>query len=180
MAHDRPPPDQPATGDDPSPPPPGGTRRPGDDPSPPPLGSTRRPGDDPSPPPLGGTPPPGHDSSPPPPGGTPPPGDTPRDRSGAYEPPHPLGENLKSKDTWLRLFFIILFAILYGIAEFVATVVVVIQFLWVLFTGERNERLRELGQSLAGYSYQVIRYLTYNSDERPFPIDLDWPSGRPE
>lgn len=105
----------------------------------------------------------------------------PPEQQSAPEPPQKsIRENLKSKHAWLRLFFIVLFAILYGIAEFVTSVVVVIQFVWVLINGESNERLRELGQSLATYTYQVIRYLTYNSDVRPFPIDLDWPSGPPD
>jgi hypothetical protein len=86
-------------------------------------------------------------------------------------------ESVKSKRTWLRLVFIVLFAILYGIAEFVLTAVVVIQFVWVLLNGEPNEGLRRFGQSLARYVYQIIRYVTFNSDARPFPIDLDWPPG---
>lgn len=89
-----------------------------------------------------------------------------------------LDANLKSKHTWLRLLFIVFFAILFGIAEFVVTVAVLIQFVWTLFNGEPNERLRELGRSIGRYAEQIIRYLTYDTDERPFPIDLDWPSGR--
>ncbi|MBT8099949.1 MAG: DUF4389 domain-containing protein, partial [Gammaproteobacteria bacterium] len=29
------------------------------------------------------------------------------------------------------------------------------------------------------YTYQLIRYLTFNSDVRPFPFDDDWPSSAP-
>lgn len=91
----------------------------------------------------------------------------------------PIEANVKSKSTWLRLFFIVFFVIAYGVAEFLLTIVVVIQFLWVLVNGEPNERLRVLGQSLARYNYQIVRYFTFNSDQRPFPIDLDWPPGTP-
>ncbi|MBN1239822.1 MAG: DUF4389 domain-containing protein [Gammaproteobacteria bacterium] len=89
----------------------------------------------------------------------------------------PLEENLKAKTTWLRLVFMLVFVVLYGIAELVTAAVVVLQFLWVLFTGEPNAKLRAFGQSLATYTYQVFRYLTYNSERRPFPFDLDWPQG---
>jgi len=55
----------------------------------------------------------------------------------------------------------------------------VLQFFWVLFTGGTNENLNILGQSLATYTYQVIRYLVFNTEERPFPFDASWPSGPP-
>jgi len=54
-----------------------------------------------------------------------------------------------------------------------------LQSFWVLFTGETNKLLEKFGQSLAAYTYQIIRYLTFNTEERPFPFDLDWPSGPP-
>jgi hypothetical protein len=98
------------------------------------------------------------------------------------EPPEPrndLEANMKSKSTWLRLFFMLVLVLLYGMAEFVMAVVVVIQFLWVLVNGEKNEGLRELGQSLATYTYEIFVYLTFNSEVRPFPFDREWPSGPP-
>lgn len=99
------------------------------------------------------------------------------DEPNTDRPRHRVEVNLKSKSTWLRLVFIVLFAVVWAIAEIVLTAVVVVQFLWVLIDGAPNERLRAFGQSLARYAYQIFRYMTFNSDERPFPIDLDWPSG---
>jgi hypothetical protein len=96
------------------------------------------------------------------------------DRDDASTPP--IEEHLKSRSTWLRLVFMIVFYILASVATMVASVVVLLGFLWVLFTGETNARLRSTGQGIASYVYQIIRYLTYNSDERPFPFDAEWPS----
>ena len=90
-----------------------------------------------------------------------------------------LKRNVKSHSTWRRLFFMIVVAILYGVSRVVVGAVVALQFFWVLFTGETNKKLEELGQALATYTYQVIRYLTFNSEERPFPFDMDWPTGPP-
>ncbi|HET6629582.1 MAG TPA: DUF4389 domain-containing protein [Woeseiaceae bacterium] len=83
--------------------------------------------------------------------------------------------NLKSRSTWLRLLFMIVLAFIYGISRVVVGAVVVLQFLVVLFTGEVNERLRVFGKSLSIYTCQLLLYLTYNTEERPFPFDLDWP-----
>lgn len=95
------------------------------------------------------------------------------DRDGDVE------DNIKSKSTWMRLLYIVIFCILYGVSRLVVLVVVALQFFWLLFTGQINERLSAAGQSLATYTYQLVRYLTFNTDERPFPFDDDWPSTRP-
>ena len=88
-----------------------------------------------------------------------------------------IERNVKSRSTWLRLLFMAVFYVLGGVASFVLTVVAALGFFWVLFTGETNERLRKAGQGLASYLYEIIRYLTYNSETRPFPFDAEWPSG---
>jgi hypothetical protein len=67
-------------------------------------------------------------------------------------------------------------ALLYGVSRVVVTAVVVLQFFWLLLSGRTNQRLQRLGQSLATYTYQVIRYLTFNTEERPYPFDADWPT----
>ncbi|SRR5690606_25623734 len=90
-----------------------------------------------------------------------------------------IEDHVKAKETWLRLVFMIVMLVLYGVSRVVVTVVIVLQFLFVLFTGRSNERLLALGQSLATWTYQVIQYLTYNIERRPFPFDLDWPPGHP-
>ncbi len=89
-----------------------------------------------------------------------------------------IEENLKSRSTWLRLLFMILFLALWSISRVVVFTVVVLQFFWVLFAGETNARLGAFGQSLATYSYDIVMYLTFNTEEQPFPF-ADWPGGPP-
>ncbi|MDE2148333.1 MAG: DUF4389 domain-containing protein [Gammaproteobacteria bacterium] len=95
------------------------------------------------------------------------------------EPSTPFGQNIKRGSTWMRLLFMIVFSLLYQMAEFVVGVVIILQFFWVLFTGRKNPALVEFGQSLSTYAYQVLRYLTFNIEQRPFPFDLRWPIGPP-
>lgn len=89
-----------------------------------------------------------------------------------------IESNIKSRSTWLRLLFMILFIALWSLSRIVVLAVVVLQFFWVLLTGQTNSRLLRFGQSLATYSYQIITYLTYNTEEQPFPFS-DWPPGPP-
>jgi hypothetical protein len=86
-----------------------------------------------------------------------------------------LEANIKSKATWLRFLFMLIFIALYFVSRIVLSAVVVLQFFWLLFSGAINEQLRGLGQSLAGYSYEIVRFLTFNTNVRPFPFDMPWP-----
>jgi hypothetical protein len=88
-------------------------------------------------------------------------------------------EHLKSRSTWLRLLFMILFVIIWSISRVVVLAVVVVQFFWVLLTGETNARLADFGLSLATYTYQIVCYLTFNTEQQPFPFS-DWPLGPPQ
>lgn len=99
--------------------------------------------------------------------------DTPQVESNEQE--HPVKENVKSRSTWLRLLFMLIVSFLYGISRMVVAAVVVIQFFYVLFTAQPNEKLQQLGQQLASYTYQIVRFLTFNTEERPYPFDLEWP-----
>ncbi len=88
----------------------------------------------------------------------------------------PVEENLKSRSTWLRLVFMLVYYALLTLASMVGTAVVVLGFLWVLFTGEVNQSLAQAGRGIASYVYEIIRYLTYNTDDKPFPFGAEWPS----
>ena len=79
------------------------------------------------------------------------------------------------RDTLLRGLYIVLFALIYSIAEVVIATVVVLQFGFVLITREKNDNLLAFGAQVSAFIYQVLRYVTFNSDERPFPFD-DWPA----
>lgn len=87
-----------------------------------------------------------------------------------------IEEHYKSKSTWLRLAFMLVFYVLGSLTAFVAMVVVVLGFFWVLFTGETNKQLQQVGKGIAAYVGEIICYLTYNSDTKPFPFDAEWPS----
>ena len=84
-----------------------------------------------------------------------------------------LQEATKKSD-WYRLPYMILFAILFNISEFVIYVIMIIQFLLKLMTGEGNDRLFILGRNIARYVAQLVEYLTFVSEEKPYPFS-SWP-----
>ena len=100
------------------------------------------------------------------------------DERGKSEPSD-LEKNVTSRSTWLRLLFMIVFAFLYGLSRLVTAFVVVIQFFHVLLSGETNSQLKTFGHSLAIYSFEVVDYLTFNTETKPFPLGSNWPDKLP-
>ena len=74
-----------------------------------------------------------------------------------------------------RLIYMLLFIISYNIAEIVFVAVVIFQFLHLLILRGRNENMLKFGAELSRYIHQVWQYLSFNSDEKPFPVG-DWPN----
>jgi len=82
---------------------------------------------------------------------------------------------VKDKSIWMRLLYMLLFAFLYSVAEFVVFAVVVYQFLHVLLTGgDKDERIASLGGQLSVYVYQILQFQTFKTEDKPFPM-ADWP-----
>jgi len=91
-------------------------------------------------------------------------------------PGNPIEENIKSRSTWLRLVFMLVFYAIGMLTGAVASAVILLGFLWVLFTGEKNRQLQQAGQAVAAYLYEIVRYLTFNTDEKPFPFGREFPT----
>ncbi len=85
-------------------------------------------------------------------------------------------DNLSSRSTWMRVVYMILFAVIFNIVEFVIAVVAVVQFLSTLFTGKVNPQLQALGQGVGAYVNEIIQFLTYHTDDKPYPF-APWPKG---
>lgn len=87
-------------------------------------------------------------------------------------------ENSSRGDTWLRGGFILIFALIYGISKIVIWSIVLFQFLSLLITGKTNPQLGDFSQSLSIFVYQILQFIMFNSDEKPFPFS-DWPGNEP-
>lgn len=85
-----------------------------------------------------------------------------------------IKKNLTHGDAWLRVFFIVVFGFVYGVVNWVLAAVVLVQVCWSLITANTSDRLRSFGSSLGQYLRQIVRFLTYNSEDMPFPF-ADWP-----
>ena len=81
-----------------------------------------------------------------------------------------LKRNVKDKDTWLRFIYLVVFGVAFYLSILLTFATSVFQFLAKLFGGHSFEGLSVFGNNLANYQSQVTRFLTFASDEKPFPF----------
>lgn len=97
----------------------------------------------------------------------------PRGQTARAQPAGQVKENVKSRSMWLRLLYMVLFGVVFWILWGVLAVVVGIQFLIALVTGSPNERLVRFGHELGIYYHDIVVFLTFKTDAKPFPFS-DW------
>ena len=78
--------------------------------------------------------------------------------------------NVKRSSTWMRIVYMIGFCIVLYVVSVVIWFLTGAQALFSIFTGSDNRNLRLLGASLAEYVNQILKFITYNSQDRPFPF----------
>ncbi len=85
-----------------------------------------------------------------------------------------LKSNLTSSKLWVRVVYMLLLALFCYLASFFIAIVIVVQLIITLISGSYNKRLRAFSLSLIKYIQQSLMFLSFNSDNKPFPFS-DWP-----
>jgi hypothetical protein len=84
-----------------------------------------------------------------------------------------INENLKKASTWKRIFFILVFAVIVGLVRILLWAVILLQIASTLLSGAVNKNILDFGRKLSAYLYHILLFLTFNSDQLPFPFS-DW------
>lgn len=93
-----------------------------------------------------------------------------------------LTENFKTRisDPYLtrRAVYMLVFIVLFtAIADTLLPAVMLVQVIYILFTGRRNRQVVWVGKVLTDYTSAVLRYLAFATEDKPFPFG-EWPSGK--
>ena len=80
------------------------------------------------------------------------------------------------RNIWIRGLFMLLMALILHVAGTVLFIIALIQFLMTLLNGTPNQRLVSFGRGLARYFQQIVNFVTFATEEIPFPFN-DWPAG---
>ncbi len=83
-------------------------------------------------------------------------------------------DNLQAKPNKLknRLICMLVLAVSSGIAGSVLIALIIGQTIFRLFAKESNEAMKKLANQLTDYIYKTLNYLSFNSEERPFPYQV--------
>ena len=77
----------------------------------------------------------------------------------------------------LRILWMVLFVLVWQVAEVVLAAVVLVQLVYRLFYGAPSLSVMSFGDSLSQYLAQIGRFGTFNIDQKPWPF-ADWPTPR--
>lgn len=76
---------------------------------------------------------------------------------------------------WLRGLYMLFMLLALHLGGTLLAAVTFIQFVVVLMNGIPNEQLLVFGRSLGNYLRQIAHFLTYSTEEVPFPFS-EWPA----
>ena len=85
-----------------------------------------------------------------------------------------IKSNLKNVNQWTRILYMTLFAVIFNVASFVIGAVIFAQALFAIVTGSQNDNVQKLASGLARFIYEIVNFLTYTTEEKPFPFN-SWP-----
>jgi hypothetical protein len=77
----------------------------------------------------------------------------------------------------LRILWMLLFVLVWQVAEVVLGVAVLVQLVYRLFNGAPSLSVMSFGDSLSQYLAQIGRFGTFHTDQKPWPF-ADWPTPR--
>jgi len=86
-------------------------------------------------------------------------------------------DNFLKQGKWIRLFWMVSFSLVYYLSMTALWLIVFFQFLFVLITDKRSENISHVSLGFRNYMVQILDYLTYHSEEKPFPFS-DFPKGQ--
>lgn len=87
-----------------------------------------------------------------------------------------IKQRLQTKEIWQRGLFMLFFMFVYGFSNSLVIAILFFQYATLIVTGKVNEFLLDFGRNLSVYIHQIINFLTFNSEQRPFPFSA-WPNG---
>ncbi len=73
-------------------------------------------------------------------------------------------------DLGVRVLYMLLFGIVFWIVSWTLAIAAIAQLVVRLSTGQLNAELTRFGASLARYTKQIVEYLTFVTEQVPYPI----------
>lgn len=82
------------------------------------------------------------------------------------------------KEDLIRGAFLILFFVAARCVTVLVCLIALFQFLCVLIASKPNDNVKRFGKALSLYAAEIIQFLSYNTDRKPWPYSK-WPEEKP-
>ena len=82
-----------------------------------------------------------------------------------------LTENIKEPSIWVNFFLKVIYLIFLNFIIPFFGFITLLQFLFSLGSKKPNDNLISFSKKISIYIYQIINFITYSSDERPWPFN---------
>ena len=79
-----------------------------------------------------------------------------------------------TSETFSRIFYTVLLFIIGWVSLWVFCFVVIIQFGFLLITGQVNTNLKGFNKEVGLFLFDIIKFLSFQTNQKPFPF-RDWP-----
>jgi D-alanyl-lipoteichoic acid acyltransferase DltB (MBOAT superfamily) len=89
-------------------------------------------------------------------------------------PDEPQGPTSR-KQVVIRLLYTLLYVAIFELVKTIVLLITLFEYFFLLLTLQHNEPARNFANKVATYGYRVMRYLTLNENQRPFPFG-DFPT----
>lgn len=80
-------------------------------------------------------------------------------------------EESGEKAQLIRLLYMLLYGFVLYLTMSVLAIVVIVQFVFALFSGSANASIRNFSKDLGRFIQQIVLFLTYNTEIKPFPFN---------
>ena len=75
----------------------------------------------------------------------------------------------------IRLLYTLLYVAIFEVVKTIILLITLFEYFLLLVTLRHNEPARSFANQVAAYGYRLMRYLTLNDNQRPFPFS-DFPA----
>ena len=89
--------------------------------------------------------------------------------------PDELQVTTTRKQIAIRLLYTLLYMAIFELVKTIVVLITLFEYFFLLITLQHNEPARTFANKVATYGYRVMRYLTLNESQRPFPF-TDFPA----
>ena len=74
------------------------------------------------------------------------------------------------KQVAIRLLYTLLYVAIFEVVKTIVLLITVFEYFFLLVTLRHNEPARTFANKVATYGYRLMRYVTLNENQRPFPF----------